>query len=186
MFVNALTKTKSSHTRPGTPPGRAFTLVELIAVLVLIGIVSATAIPALSTTDRTRHASAARLAAADLKFARQHAVATGLPIWVQFNTAANEWSIKTENSQSPGRTNAQLLIDPATERQMIQNLDTLIAGERLLSANFDGANEIGFDWLGRPLAISENALVAPGSITLESGYVINIAPDSGLISITTP
>ncbi len=174
------------YTRPGTHPGRAFTLVELIAVLVLTGILAAVAIPAVSTTERTKHAAAARLVASDLRFARQHAVATGTRTWVSFQAATDQWTVLAEDPDAPGRAGALAIVDPATEQPMIQRLDTLFRGEQLSAVDFDGGTEVGFDWLGRPLSQAEVALVSNGSITLASSFAIGVAVDSGLVTIASP
>ena len=186
MPTSEATHKPRMNTRPGTYPGRGFTLVELIAVLVLTGILAAVAIPAVSTTEQTKHAAAARLIASDLRFARQRAVATGTRTWVSFQIAADQWTIASEDPDAPGRSGAQVIIDPATERPMIQRLDALFRGEQLVGIDFDGEAEVGFDWLGRPLSQSEVALVSSGSLTLASGFAIGVAVDSGLVTVVGP
>lgn len=186
MPTSDTTHKPKTNTRPGTRPARGFTLVELVAVLVLTGILAAVALPAITTTERTKRAAAARLVASDLRFARQYAVATGTRTWVSFQVATDQWTIASEDPDAPGRSGAQAIIDPATGRPMIQRLDTLFKGEHLSNADFDGGTEVGFDWLGRPLSQTEDALESTGSLVLASGFSIRVAVDSGLVTAVSP
>jgi hypothetical protein len=54
-------------------PRRAFTLMELVVVMVLIAIMAAIAVPAMGNLTSTRTATAARQLARDATFARQQA-----------------------------------------------------------------------------------------------------------------
>ncbi len=86
--------------------GGGFSLIELIAVMIVVGILAAAVAPVLSATARTRAAMAARHLVRDLTFARQRAVATGTRSWVVFDTAAETWTVLVEDPASPGRINA--------------------------------------------------------------------------------
>ena len=173
-------------TRPGSVPGRGFTLIELVVVMVIVAVVAAAAIPALNRTESTRDAAAARLVAADLAFARPRAAATGHRVWVEFNPASNSWTVLQEDAASPGYANASTIVDPATGSAMVQRLDVLFAGAALTSADFDGSGVVGFDWLGRPLAAAETALAAEGRVVLNSGFEVRVRRGSGLVRVVSP
>ena len=99
---------------------RAFSLVELIAVVVVISIMAAVAIPAIGNLTSTRAAAAARQLARDLTFARQQAAARGVTVWVVLSTANESYSILAESAATPGLANALTINDPATGQVFVQ------------------------------------------------------------------
>ena len=167
--------------------GGGFTLVELVAVLVIVAVLAAVAVPALNNATDNRANMAARALLRDLTFARQRAVATGAPSWVVFDTVAQNWSLLAEDPDNPGRAGALVLPDFATGRPFTQQLDAdAFVGVRLASIAFDGQAEIGFDWLGRPLNSTESSLVSPGSITFTSGHQLTVSVNTGHIAYVEP
>jgi len=165
---------------------RAFTLVEVVAVLIIVGILAASAIPVLGRLDGKQGAGAARWALSDLAYARQRAVATGTRTWVVFDTAQSAWSIRSENPGAPGRSGAATLTDPTTQQPMAVRLDSAMPGVSIASASFDGAAEVGFDWLGRPLNQSESLLVGSGQVVFTGGHAVVVEAGSGLIRYQAP
>jgi type II secretory pathway pseudopilin PulG len=162
-------------------------MVELIAVIIITAILAAVAVPTLSGVPDTRCAAAAKQLVRDLSFARQRAASAGIPAWVVFDTGGETWSILVESHTTPGRDNRAALTDPATGRDLVQTMDAdPFIGVELLTAAFDGAAEVGFDWRGRPLNSAEAALAADGSVTLTGGHTVTVDSGAGVISHTGP
>jgi len=165
--------------------GRGFTLIELIAVMVMIAVLSASAGPVLSTVASQRQALAATSMRKDIAYARQLAVATGSRTWVVFDTSAQTYKLYKENPDNPGKANRVIILDPATSKDFIVHLGT---GDRVgvtissLFISLSNTAEIGFDYLGRPLIGNGTLMTANATITLSSGAVIKITGRTGRIS----
>jgi len=164
-----------------------FTLLELIAVMVIVAILAAVAVPTVGSIGNTRGAAAGRQLLRDLTFARQHATATGTRTWVVFDVSSETWSVLAEDPSSPGRSSALVIDDAATGRTFVQTLGSgTYFGVGITSASFDGAAEVGFDWLGEPLNSGESALAANGVVTLSTGHTVTVLQGSGLAIFASP
>ena len=113
------------------PARRGFTLVELLAVLVIFGLLAAIALPNLGIRSSRMLDEEARRLAASLEFARQRAVMTGVPhrVLVDLDQAAYriEWQGRPDGEEAlaaeagglaaPGATLAKPALAPpaATE-----------------------------------------------------------------------
>ncbi len=153
----------------------------------MLGEIAIDTIPSHASLGADRASIAAQHLLRDLSFARQRAVASGTRAWVVFDTGAQTWSVLAEDPSVPGRAGAAVIVDPATGQNFIQPLNVnQYIGVQLLTVAFDGNVEIGFDWLGQPLNITENPLVATGSVTLTGTHVVNVAIDTGYVTYTAP
>jgi Tfp pilus assembly protein FimT len=157
--------------------------------MVVVGIIAGTAVVSLSSTTGNRATMAAKQLQRDMTFARQRAVATGTKSWVEFNTGTQTWTVRTEDPASPGRTDATVLIDPATGGNFVQALDaSQFISVQLTSVDFDGSDWIGFDWLGRPLEMTGEAtpLAGDGAVVLTGGHRVTVEKDTGHIAYVSP
>lgn len=174
--------------RPGPASGRAFSLIELVAVAAIVGILAATAIPAVASLGGRRGAAAARQIVRDLTYARERAMASGTRTWVVFSASAETYSVLSENVASPGRAGATVINDPASGQAFTITLGLSGSeGVTISSAVFaTGQEEVGFDWLGTPLATNGSALTAQGTVTLSTGHQAILTPRTGLAQFVAP
>jgi len=142
--------TREQSRRP--TPGGGFSLLELVVVMAVMAVLSVVAIPALLWLGPARVGTAARVTTQMLTYAREHAMNTGTPCWVVFDTTGEMFSVLTEIRGSPGRAGAVAMNDPATGRALVQAFGSgEFPGVGIASSDFDGWHEVGFDHLGRPL-----------------------------------
>jgi prepilin-type N-terminal cleavage/methylation domain-containing protein len=161
----------------------AFTLIELIAVIVILAIMAGVAVPTLNTMSDTRSSTAGKQLLRDMTFARQRAIATGVTSWVVFNVGTETWSILAENPASPGRAGANVLTDMATGKPYAFTLGVGdYVGVGITSAAFDGGNEVGFNWLGASLDSGAGTLDNPGTVILTGGDRVTVEEHTGHVT----
>ncbi len=175
---------------------RGFTLVEILAVLVIIGIASAIVVPQLGTRDDLRAAAAARIIVADLIYAQNMAISGQKTIYVRFDIAGNSYKLL-----STATTGGDVIMShPMTQLSYQQTFGASSKGLEsvtLSSVDFDGidllyANDftLAFDEMGAPYAFdyTQNAKndLKNGSIVLTSGTfttTITVSPYTGEILV---
>lgn len=147
----------------------AFTLVELTVVMVMMGIVAASVMPALDRLDETRRAAALAEVRASLRSVRSHALAqgdpTGLEIDPDTETIAKVWV-------APGSTPAPLF-DPLGSPEAPVDLSLLFESAGITAVSLpDGSGGAGIIWFS-----------SDGSLELrdEDGLFIGIATDDSVI-----
>jgi prepilin-type N-terminal cleavage/methylation domain-containing protein len=171
--------------RPATHP-RAFTLVELLAALAILAVLSIASIPALARLSDSRRLAAAAQCARDLTYARERALATGLPTYALFNTTSSTLAILQEDPASRGRAGALTITDPATGEPFLERLGSgPYAGASITAVSFDGATEVGFDRLGRPTRTNGTPTTNTGTVAFGTGLTVTLAPRTGHVAVVT-
>lgn len=165
-----------------------FTLIEVLAVVVILGLISAVIVPQIATRDDQRAAAAARTVMSDLLYVQNRAVSQQKVHYVQFSTAGQTY--KVLDIYSPART-IKNPVDGSTFLVTFGNSSTSgLKDMQLQSASFDGASTLAFDALGVPQSVnvSTGALtpLVNGSVIVKSGsfkLTVMISPFSGELTV---
>ena len=160
-----------------TPIRPAFTLVEVLVVVAIIGIAGAVVVPQLLQTGSLTIQGASRMVIADLLAAQNEAVAQQRPRRVVFEPALNRYRLTDQagqtiqmNWRSSTASSGDYIID--------FDRDTRFRGVRLDQASFGGQSSIEFDDMGAPSSGGTIDLVAD-----KFRYRISVAPFTGRVTI---
>jgi prepilin-type N-terminal cleavage/methylation domain-containing protein len=150
---------------------RAFTLVEVMTVMVILGIAAACIMPQIGTRDDLNVSAAARSVMADVLYAQNRAISTQKKHFVEFSVAG--YSILARDSDtSPLYT----ITNPTTQNTYVVTLNgSAFPNVDLSAVNFDGSpsRTIQFDSIGAPSVYNVAAgtatpLVGTGTIILST------------------
>ena len=187
-----------SHRKPRAFAG-GFTLVEILAVIVILGIASAIIVPQMGTRDDMRAAAAARTLVADLIYAQNQAITTGRWVYVKFDVANNKYTLlSTANSGGDVAIN-----HPITQTTYAQQFGVSSRGWEqvsIASAVFNGADvtfrpmyPVAFDEIGSPYvfnyANNQTNDLNDGGVVLRAGQfttTVSVQPATGEINVTEP
>ncbi|MDX2016519.1 MAG: prepilin-type N-terminal cleavage/methylation domain-containing protein [Planctomycetota bacterium] len=170
---------------------RAFTLLETILVIVLVGVVAAVGVPRLvESADRRQLLAEARRLAADLNLVRARAASTSMSYRIVFDIDRDQYSIMPQDGEraarvqegltsidaAPSPTGAEVAIDLASTSRT--GMLTATHGASLSRLDLGGADEIIFNGFGAP--------DRGGIVVLSRGKYsisITIEKDRGAVSI---
>ncbi|MCC6323042.1 MAG: prepilin-type N-terminal cleavage/methylation domain-containing protein [Phycisphaerales bacterium] len=167
----------------------AFTLIEMLITVVIMGIAGALVIPAMGETGILKVQAAVRSIVADITFAQSDAVAFQERRAIMFDVDANSYRV----IQVPGSTlepDTNTLFDPTkSDGRFIVNFNQGQFGDaRILSASFDGEPNLIYDALGGPVADPSGAAVGAGGTIVVQGsgsiFTITVEPFTGRVTIT--
>ena len=167
--------------RPGKSLGvtrRAYTLVEMIIVISILGIASAIVIPTVGSAGTLRGQSSVRAVVSDLTFAQSDAMAFQSGRAIVFDVDENRYWVCAVNGPSVD-PETDVLYDTSRDGGIMSlDLDDEMFGlARLESVDIDGGNMIIFDELGAPVN-------APQSNTPSAGGIITIICEDQRYTIT--
>jgi len=146
---------------------QGFTLIELVIVLMLLGIMSAIALPRWAPADTTVSAQANRLAR-DLRHVQSMAMQQGRTLTLDIQTAA---TYRAADSGSITVT------DPATQQPFTIAMDNNVTVSGI---------DTDFDSLGRPVA-SSTLLATPRIFTVTGNTTVatvTVSPVTGFIVVS--
>lgn len=171
---------RKPHARPWTT-APAFTLLEVLAVIVILGIAGALVIPAMGETGILKVQAAVRTIVSDITFMQSEAVGFQERRAIIFDVPTSSYRLV----EVPGD-----VVDPANNTvydptrpgglYVVDFLGAKFGDSRLTSADFGGSNVLIFDAMGGPVAdASGNTPGAGGTIKVTgSGSIFTITVDA--------
>lgn len=175
--MHTMTCTISSRARCN---GRGFSLIELMAVVVITAILAVSATMSMSGVATNRQAAAARQMARDFTWMRERAMSSGVPTWINISATTNTYSFLENVVATPGYSNAVAITDPATGRTFSQVLHTGdYAGADVLTVS---VTAFGFDTLGRPVDTSGVVMSSNVSITMSGSRSVTVTQQTGRVA----
>jgi len=179
--------------RHGQPNRGAFTLVEILVVVIILGIAGAVIVPSLSTRDDLKAAAAARVLMADLIYTQNLAITQQKNHYVRFDVTTQRYVVVA----SPDMTVVTHPVNQMPYRVVLGAGGTPgLTDAAIESAEFKGQSSeqlyptIGFDELGTPVVYIGSGSIEPlssGSAVLRVGQFrlrVQIEPYTGQITVT--
>lgn len=169
----------------------AFTLVEILMVVIIIGIASAVIVPQISSRDDMKASSAARTVMADLVYAQNMAITAQSNYYVRFDVTNHTYSLLNSAMTTITHPVSHMPYTVVFGTSGTSNLSEC----SLVSADFVGTTAgnhyltIGFDELGTPLAWPDAdpaQTLSSGSIVVGAGTYqlkITIEPYTGQLTV---
>lgn len=151
---------------------RAFTLVEILVVIVILGSVAAILVPRLTAMGDIQAVSAARSLVSNLQYAQNEAIVQQEPITINFDTGAGSYDLRDSGGT--------LLKHPISKRDFVMSFPATNGLDRvqILSASFNGASSLTFDPLGAPQQGGQVTVGADGY-----SYRVNVSPVTGKMTV---
>ena len=152
---------------------RAFTLIEVLVVLVIIGVAAGIVVPHMLKTGAMSAQAAARSVISDILFAQNEAISMQATRSVVFDVDANQYQLTDGDDAvlaAPSRSGGLYVVDFAADRRF--------QGVVLSAANFDDVTTLTFDALGTPTSGGQVEVTA-GDIR----YRITVAAFTGRVTI---
>ena len=158
----------------------AFTLIEVMIVLMIIGIISAIAVPLYTSAASVELRTAADMIASDLEYAKNLAMSTGKTYSVAFDDTNASYRINEPNGHAishPVHIGAGYIVSFAS--------DSRLNKVNIVSATFGATSTVKFDYLGAP-SDGSGAALNSGSVRLNAGsytLTVRVEPVTGYVSI---
>ena len=166
---------------------RAFTLVEVLVVVTIIGLAGMIVVPQMLAAGSLGVQAAARTVIADILFTQNDAIASGQPRRIVFDAANDRYWVTQDTTfdmtTTPSPTNAMFVTWKGGTAGAANYLidfptDDRFDGVDIQNANFGGDLSLEFDALGSP-SNGGSVDIVFGNTTLR----ISIAPFTGRLTV---
>ena len=185
--MNSMPYTSNRSIDPAGAFRRAYTMMELLLIVVIMAILATSAVPMISKASDARQAAARDEVVRLFEFARGRAMAGGVPVGVQVDTS--ESSLRLVSLDDSGSIVG--LADSISGGEMGSNLNAEFSNVRIDSlVNGDGASGSGtiwFDFLATPhlrndlTGAFDEAFTQVATLTLSTGGMVIVHADSGFV-----
>jgi prepilin-type N-terminal cleavage/methylation domain-containing protein len=160
---------------------RAFTLIEILAVIVILAIAAMIAIPAFSGASEMQMRAAADKLAADIEYAKSLAVTTQKPHRVTFDTVLHKYEIREMSADA-------VINDPVRKTPFVVQYtqDSRLSSVTIQSATFGTGSAVEFSSTGTPEDAGGTALGTAGTVVLEAKgqtITVKVEPVTGYVTI---
>lgn len=175
-----------------SPRGRrAFTMIEVMIVVILLAITAAIAMPMVGNRSDLKLAAAMRTMTGDVEYAQNYAIATRQSVYVKF--VADQYSVCT-------LVNGNLvpIANPLTKMNFVVDFNGtsgtspgVLAGVTMAKPSFSGDSVLAFDSLGAPFRYAETSatkttLTTRAQVTVTCGSQTSslyVEPYTGEVSV---
>ena len=163
----------------------AFTLIEILVVVVILGIAAAIVVPAIGSRSDLKATSAARMIMADLIYAQNRSIAQQKMHWVRFDAVNEQYEVLEQISPGP-----VYIKHPVEAQDFIVKIGgtgtKAIRDVSIDTVGFDTKTVLAFDELGTPYSYDAGTQamspMTTGNICLKCGdlrLTIVVEPFSG-------
>lgn len=165
-------------------PTNAFTIIELMTVLVVLGIAVAVIPAMMGSTDAMQARSAAEQVVAAITYAQCRTITTQSSLQIAFDSTGNSFEVQDENG-----TAVRLFDSDDTDYQISFCQDSGLGAVNMTSASFDGSTTLWFDHLGGPhggTISGTPGTMTQGSVVITAGaesLTITVQPVTGEVSV---
>jgi prepilin-type N-terminal cleavage/methylation domain-containing protein len=152
---------------------RAFTLMEVLVVVVILGIAAAVVVPQIGKPGTLTVQAAARSIVSDILTAQNESVARHASYTVSFDPTGNSYKIVDAGGTTLAatwKTNGVYETD--------FDIDRRFEGVRISAADFSGKKTLSFDELGSPSSGGTVDVTASGI-----SYRITVSPFTGRVTV---
>lgn len=168
---------------------RAYTLVEMILVIAVLGIMGAILVPSLGDAQVLRVQAAVRTVVADITFAQTDALGYQARRAIVFDVDKNEYSVCEVIDTGGAVTYEPLYYPSGPDGRYVVSLSAAgFDGSTLTGAEFDGDAILVFDELGTPVLTATGSTAgAGGAVYVEgngSSFRIDVSAYTGRVSVT--
>ncbi|MHC5061963.1 MAG: pilus assembly FimT family protein [Planctomycetota bacterium] len=162
----------------------AFTIVEIIVVMVILSIAAVLAVPMISSAADVQVRSAANMIAADLDYAKSMAISRQQNHTVVFDIANESYEVRDANGdviEHPIKGGSDFVVDLQSDGRL-SRVD-------VVGADFDPDSKpsVTFDYLGSPYSGTDTAdSLNSGVITLQAGtfsMTVIVEPMTGYVTV---